>query len=130
MLLLEDVHRKSSKFGRDESQTLTISQIDAELALMTTMTAEEAAAAADRAVAEAETIMAEAEAAAKEAEAAEADAQAAQALADEALLALKNRNATKLVIALVHGPFVCYAVSHVEPDFIVSFASGRLFLVT
>ncbi|TVU45950.1 hypothetical protein EJB05_05460 [Eragrostis curvula] len=97
MLLLEDVQAKPFKIGRNDSKTLTRSLVDAELARMATMTAEEAAAAAARAVEEAEAIMAEAEAAAKEAEAAEVDAQAAQALAKKAFLALKNRNATKLV---------------------------------
>ncbi|XP_062215147.1 single myb histone 6-like isoform X2 [Phragmites australis] len=84
MFLLEDVQREPFKVGSDDGKTLTRSQVDAELARMATMTAEEAAAAAARAVAEAEAIMAEAEAAAREAEAAEADAQAAQAFAETA----------------------------------------------
>ena len=71
------------------------SQVDAEMADMITMTAEEAASAAARAIAEAEALMAEAEAATREAEAAEADAQAAQAFAE----AERNRNITELVIA-------------------------------
>ncbi|TVU21701.1 hypothetical protein EJB05_31354 [Eragrostis curvula] len=100
MLLLEDVKKEPFKGGNDDSKTLTRAQVDAELARMATMTAEEAAAAAARAVAEAEAIMAEAEAAAREAEAAEADAQAAQAFAEAALLTLKNRNAAKLVMTL------------------------------
>jgi transcription factor MYB, plant len=103
MLLLEDVQREPFKGGSDDIKTLTRAQVDAELARMTTMTAEEAAAAAARAVAEAEAIMTEAEAAAKEAEAAEAEARAAQAFAEAALLTLKNRNAAKLVIALAHA---------------------------
>uniref|UniRef100_A0A0A9EJT9 Smh6 n=1 Tax=Arundo donax TaxID=35708 RepID=A0A0A9EJT9_ARUDO len=95
MLLLEDVQREPFKVGSDDSKTLTRSQVDAELAHMATMTAEEAAAAAARAVTEAEAIMAEAEAAEREAEAAEADAQAAQAFAEAAFLTLKNRNSAK-----------------------------------
>jgi myb proto-oncogene protein len=97
MLLLEDLQREPIKMGNNDSKTLTRSQVDAELARMATMTAEEASAAAARAVAEAEAIMAEAEAAAREAEAAEADAQAAQAFAEAAFLTLKNRNAAKLM---------------------------------
>jgi len=97
MLLLEEVQRDPIKIGSNDSKTLTRSQVDAELACMATMTAEEASAAAARAVAEAEAIMAEAEAAAREAEAAEADAQAAQAFAEAAFLTLKNRNAAKLM---------------------------------
>ncbi|TVU05693.1 hypothetical protein EJB05_48870, partial [Eragrostis curvula] len=113
ILLLEDIQRESFKLGSDDSKTLTRTQVDAELARMANMTAEEAAVAAARAVAEAEAILAEAEAAAREAEAAEADAQAAQAFAEAALLILKNRNAEKLVIALVFKsllpsfPFTC-----------------------
>jgi myb proto-oncogene protein len=120
MLLLEDLQREPIKMGNNDSKTLTRSQVDAELARMATMTAEEASAAAARAVAEAEAIMAEAEAAAREAEAAEADAQAAQAFAEAAFLTLKNRNAAKLVIVLVHRslcymsycPFTCRARFH------------------
>ncbi|KAK3145158.1 hypothetical protein QOZ80_4AG0324180 [Eleusine coracana subsp. coracana] len=97
MLLLEDVQREPFKGGSDDSKTLTRAQVDADLARMATMTAEEAAAAAARAVAEAEAIMAEAEAAAREAEVAEADAQAAQAFAEAAFVTLKNRNATKVM---------------------------------
>ena len=111
MLLLEDVQREPVKIWSDDSKTLTRSQIDAELARMSTMTAEEASVAAAHAVAEAEAIMAEAEAAAKEAEAAEAEAQAAQAFAEAAFLTLKNRNAAKLVIALVHGS-LCYTMCY------------------
>uniref|UniRef100_A0A804U6G3 MYB transcription factor n=1 Tax=Zea mays TaxID=4577 RepID=A0A804U6G3_MAIZE len=97
MPLLEDVQREPVKIWSDDTKTLTRSQVDAELARMATMTAEEASVAAARAVAEAEAIMAEAEAAAKEAEAAEAEAQAAQAFAEAAFLTLKNRNAGKLM---------------------------------
>jgi transcription factor MYB, plant len=107
MPLLEDVQREPVKIWSDDTKTLTRSQVDAELARMATMTAEEASVAAARAVAEAEAIMAEAEAAAKEAEAAEAEAQAAQAFAEAAFLTLKNRNAGKLVIALIHAS-LCY----------------------
>ena len=120
MLLLEEVQRDPIKIGSNDSKTLTRSQVDSELTRMATMTAEEASAAAARAVAEAEAIMAEAEAAAREAEAAEADAQAAQAFAEAAFLTLKNRNAAKLVIVLVHRshyymsycPFTCRTRFH------------------
>lgn len=81
---------------KDDFKPLLKSQIDAELARMRTMTAEEAAAAAAQAVAEAEAAMVEAEEAAKEAEAAEADAQEAQAFAEAAMRTLKNRNASRL----------------------------------
>lgn len=94
---------------KDDFKPLLKSQIDAELARMRTMTAEEAAAAAAQAVAEAEAAMAEAEEAAKEAEAAEADAQEAQAFAEAAMRTLKNRNASRLVGVLakcVHLIFV------------------------
>jgi transcription factor MYB, plant len=96
-LLLEDMQREPQKIESDDIKTLTKSQVDAELAHMITMTAEEAASAAARAIAEAEALMAEAEAATREAEAAEADAQAAQAFAE----AVRNRNITELVIARV-----------------------------
>ncbi|CAL4943377.1 unnamed protein product [Urochloa decumbens] len=98
MLLLEDVQRETVKIGSSDSRTFTRSQVDAELARMSTMTAEEASAAAARAVAEAEAIMAEAEAAAREAEAAEAEAQAAQAFAEAAFFTLKNRKVAKLIV--------------------------------
>ncbi|KAK1626696.1 hypothetical protein QYE76_001011 [Lolium multiflorum] len=101
MLLLEDVQRepvKVERVERDEFAARTKSQVDAELARMRNMTAEEAAAAAARAVAEAEAIMAEAEAAVREAEAAEADAVAAQAFAEAAMSTLKSRSSTKLII--------------------------------
>jgi transcription factor MYB, plant len=110
MLLLEDVQREPFKGGSVDIKTLTRAQVDAELAGMATMTAEEAAAAAARAVAEAEAIMAEAEAAAREAEVAEADAQAAQAFAEAALLTLKNRNAVKLVMSLAHESLCNYLI--------------------
>ncbi|KAK1641755.1 hypothetical protein QYE76_059560 [Lolium multiflorum] len=101
MLLLEDIQRepvKVERVERDEFAARTKSQVDAELARMRNMTAEEAAAAAARAVAEAEAIMAEAEAAVREAEAAEADAVAAQAFAEAAMSTLKSRSSTKLII--------------------------------
>ena len=124
MLLLEDVQREPIKIGSNDSKTLTRSQVDAELACMATMTAEEASAAAARAVAEAEAIMAEAEAAAREAEAAEADAQAAQAFAEAAFLTLKNRNAAKLVSLQFMNPLViCFVLSHVVPGCIVPVAT-------
>ncbi|KAG8092898.1 hypothetical protein GUJ93_ZPchr0012g19995 [Zizania palustris] len=95
VVLLDDIKREST---REDVVTLTKSQVDAELARMRTMTAEEAAAAAARAVAEAEVIMAEAEAAVREAEAAEADAVAAQAVAEEAMATLKNIRSGKMII--------------------------------
>ncbi|XP_047051224.1 single myb histone 6-like isoform X2 [Lolium rigidum] len=101
MLLLEDIQRepvKVERVERDEFAARTKSHVDAELARMRNMTAEEAAAAAARAVAEAEAIMAEAEAAVREAEAAEADAVAAQAFAEAAMSTLKSRSSTKLII--------------------------------
>ncbi|KAK1645725.1 hypothetical protein QYE76_063530 [Lolium multiflorum] len=97
MLLLEDVQRESHGLERDDSKTLTISRVDAELARMATMNAEEAAYTAACAVAEAEALMAEAEAAAREAEAAEADAQAAQAFAEASSMTIKNRNIMELM---------------------------------
>jgi regulator of protease activity HflC (stomatin/prohibitin superfamily) len=99
-VLLEDIKKEPTKLDREDVAVLTKSQIDAELARMRTMTAEEAAAAAARAVAEAEAIMTEAEAAVREAEAAEADAVAAQAFAEAAMATFKNRSSAKLVIAL------------------------------
>lgn len=103
MLLLDDIKKeptKVEKVERDGFTAHTKSQVDAELARMRNMSAEEAAAAAARAVAEADAIMAEAEAAVREAEAAEADAVAAQAFAEAAMLTLKNRSSAKLVIVL------------------------------
>ncbi|EHA8586910.1 putative Single myb histone 6 [Cocos nucifera] len=95
--------RESSRLEKDDIKPLTKSQVDAELAQIRNMTAQEAAAAAAQAVAEAEAAMAEAEKAAREAEAAEADAEAAQAFAEAAMLMLKNRNAAKMYsAALVH----------------------------
>uniref|UniRef100_A0A1D1YW94 Histone H1 n=1 Tax=Anthurium amnicola TaxID=1678845 RepID=A0A1D1YW94_9ARAE len=94
MLLLES--RVREKVERDDFKPLTKSQIDAELAKIRNMTAQEAAAAAAQAVAEAEAAIAEAEEAARDAENAEADAEAAQAFAEAAMMALKNRNAAKL----------------------------------
>ncbi|XP_006664199.1 single myb histone 6 [Oryza brachyantha] len=98
VVLLEDIQKEPTKFDREDVPILTKSQVDAELARMRSMTAEEAAAAAARAVAEAEAIMAEAEAAVREAEAAEADAVAAQAFAEAAMATFKNRSSAKLII--------------------------------
>ncbi|OVA05882.1 SANT/Myb domain [Macleaya cordata] len=104
MLFLEGGHRDSPKVEKADLRILTKSQIDAELAKMRNMTAQEAAAAAARAVAEAEAAIAEAEEAAREAEAAEADAEATQAFAEAAMMTLKNRNASKLRRDMVEGP--------------------------
>ncbi|XP_058071568.1 single myb histone 6 [Magnolia sinica] len=98
MLLLEGRPRDSLRVEKEDFRLLTKFQIDAELAKMRTMTAQEAAAAAAQAVAEAEVAMAEAEEAAREAEAAEADAEAAQAFAEAAMMTLKSRNSSKLMV--------------------------------
>ncbi|XP_020230772.1 telomere repeat-binding factor 1 [Cajanus cajan] len=82
LLLLDGRQKASMKIEKDETDILTKSQIDLELAKIRSMTPQEAAAYAARAVAEAEAAIAEAEEAAKEAEAAEADAEAAQAFAE------------------------------------------------
>ncbi|XP_078431105.1 single myb histone 5-like [Wolffia australiana] len=87
--------------GRQEKpRTITKAQVEAELARIRSMTAGEAAVAAAQAVAEAEAAIAEAEAAAREAEKAEAEAEEAQAFAEAAMMALKSRNAAKLVTSL------------------------------
>ncbi|XP_073007074.1 single myb histone 5-like [Typha latifolia] len=98
VFLPEGKLREPPKFESEKVKPLTKPQVDAELARMRNMTAQEAAAAAARAVVEAEIAIAEAEEASKEAEAAEADAEAAQAFAEAAMLTLKNRNATKLML--------------------------------
>ncbi|XP_043711693.1 telomere repeat-binding factor 1-like [Telopea speciosissima] len=98
LLLLEGRPKHTSRTDKDDIKILSRSQIDAELAKIRNMTAQEAAAFAARAVAEAEAAMAEAEEAAKEAEAAEADAEAAQAFAEAAMLTLKGRNGSKMMI--------------------------------
>ncbi|XP_042509776.1 telomere repeat-binding factor 1-like [Macadamia integrifolia] len=98
LLLLEGRPRHSSRTDKDDIKILSRSQIDAELAKIRNMTAQEAAAFAARAVAEAEAAMAEAEEAAKEAEAAEADAEAAQAFAEAAMLTLKGRNSSNMMV--------------------------------
>ncbi|PIA29371.1 hypothetical protein AQUCO_06000026v1 [Aquilegia coerulea] len=98
MPLLEGRQMDSCNAEKVKMQILTQSQVDAELAKMRNMNAQEAAAAAARAVAEAEIAMAEAEEAAKEAEVAEADAEAAQAFAEVAMATLKNRNTPNLMI--------------------------------
>ncbi|XP_010905432.1 single myb histone 6 isoform X2 [Elaeis guineensis] len=97
-LLLEGRKMGPSKLERDDIKILTKAQVDAELARMRNMTAEEAAAVAAKAVSEAEAAIKEAEEAAREAEAAEADAEAAKAFAEAAMLTLKNRNAAKMMV--------------------------------
>ncbi|RWR76227.1 single myb histone 6-like protein [Cinnamomum micranthum f. kanehirae] len=99
LLLLEGRPRESFKVEKDDFKPLTKSQIDSDLAKMRNMTAQEAAAAAAEAVAEAEAALAEAEEAAREAEAAEADAEAAQGFAEAAMMELKNRNTSKLMVS-------------------------------
>ncbi|KAJ4958340.1 hypothetical protein NE237_025451 [Protea cynaroides] len=98
LLLREGRPRYTSRIDKDDIKILTKSQIDAELAKIRNMTAQEAAAFAAQAVAEAEAAMAEAEEAAKEAEAAEADAEAAQVFAEAAMLTLKDRKSSKTMI--------------------------------
>ncbi|XP_077243836.1 single myb histone 6-like [Tasmannia lanceolata] len=98
LLLLEGKPREPSRVEKDDIKPLSKSQIDAELAKMRNMSAQEAAVAAAQAVAEAEAAMLEAEEAAREAEAAEADAEAAQAFAEAAMLTLKSRSASKLMV--------------------------------
>ncbi|KAJ3681628.1 hypothetical protein LUZ60_014201 [Juncus effusus] len=88
----------SSADEKVKVKVLTRADVDAELARMRGMTAEQAAEVAARAVEEAEVIMAEAELAARDAELAEQEAEAAQAFAEAAGLNLKNRQATKLTI--------------------------------
>ncbi|XP_058190470.1 telomere repeat-binding factor 1 isoform X1 [Rhododendron vialii] len=97
-LLLEGRQRASPKMDKDDTNILTKSQIDVELAKMRSMTPQEAAAAAAQAVAEAEAAIAEAEEAAREAEAAEADAEAAQAFAEAAMKTLKGRNTPAMMV--------------------------------
>ncbi|KAF2320858.1 hypothetical protein GH714_031378 [Hevea brasiliensis] len=96
-VILGGRQRISPRVEKDDSNMLTKSQIDSELAKMRTMTAQEAAAAAARAVAEAEAAIAEAEEATREAEAAEADAEAAQAFAEAAMKTLKSRTPPNMV---------------------------------
>ncbi|KAJ8567350.1 hypothetical protein K7X08_019558 [Anisodus acutangulus] len=83
-LLLED----SPKLKNNGVRILTKAQIDAELAQMMSLSAEEIAAAAAQAVVEAEAATAEAERATRDAEEAEAEAEAAQCFAEAALKAL------------------------------------------
>ncbi|KAG9439103.1 hypothetical protein H6P81_019268 [Aristolochia fimbriata] len=100
MLLLEAGRQRESPrlIERDEVKRLTKTQIDAELMKIRSMSTQDAATAAAQAVAEAEAAMLEAEQAAREAEAAEADADAAQAFAEAALLTLKSRASSKLMV--------------------------------
>ncbi|KAI0498477.1 hypothetical protein KFK09_019364 [Dendrobium nobile] len=91
VFLPEGRQKEPPRVDKKDIKALTKPQIDAELARMRNMTAEEAALAAAQAVAEAEEAMAEAEEAAREAEAAEADAEAAEAFAEAALKTLKKR---------------------------------------
>ena len=88
---VEGKQKDSPKADKGDIIILSKSQIDADLVKMTSMTAEEAAAAAARAVAEAEAAIAEAEEAAREAEEAEADAEAWRVLEAAAIKALKCR---------------------------------------
>ncbi|XP_057547889.1 telomere repeat-binding factor 1-like isoform X2 [Amaranthus tricolor] len=73
-------------------------KIDEELANMSSVTPQEAAAAAYRAVAEAEAAMAEAEEASREADEAEAYAKAAQAFVDAATKMLRGRSIPKMLM--------------------------------
>ncbi|QCD77414.1 myb proto-oncogene protein [Vigna unguiculata] len=98
MLFLDGRQKASMKMDKDETNILTKSQIDLELAKIRSMTPQEAAAFAARAVAEAEAAIAEAEEAAKEAEAAEADAEAAQAFADATTKSGKGRKSPRRIV--------------------------------
>ncbi|WOK91714.1 single myb histone 6 [Canna indica] len=95
---LDGRQSEPSKIIRDDFKSHSRSQVDAELAHMRNMTAQEAAAVAAQAVAEAEAAMAEAQAAVKEAETAEADAEAAQAFAEAVKLTMKDRNTSNLIV--------------------------------
>jgi len=108
MLFLDGRQKGSMKMDRDETNILTKSQIDLELAKIRSMTPQEAAAFAARAVAEAEAAIAEAEEAAKEAEAAEADAEAAQAFADATTKSGKGRKSPRRVKYLPSPSFLIH----------------------
>ncbi|XP_059293504.1 telomere repeat-binding factor 1-like isoform X2 [Lycium ferocissimum] len=90
-LFLEGKQKDSPKLNNNGVRILTKAQIDAELAQMMSLSAEEIAAAAAQAVADAEADIAEAERAARDAEEAEAEAEAAQCFAEAALKALNPR---------------------------------------
>ncbi|KAL5556784.1 hypothetical protein UlMin_039020 [Ulmus minor] len=89
MLLLDGI--PNSRAEKSEIHILTKAEIDAELAKMRGMSAQEAAAAAAQAVAEAEAAIAAAEQAAREADEAEAEAEAAKVFAQAAMKAMKCR---------------------------------------
>ncbi|KAM5576822.1 telomere repeat-binding factor 2 [Rosa sericea] len=101
-LLSEGKQKDSTRADKSVVSILTKSQVDAELTMIRSMTAQEAAAAAAQAVAEAEAAIAAAEEAAREAEAAEAEAEAAQVFAKAAVKALKCRR-LDLDMKLAHG---------------------------
>ncbi|XP_004288258.1 PREDICTED: telomere repeat-binding factor 2 [Fragaria vesca subsp. vesca] len=101
-LLSEGKQKNSTRGDKTVLSILTKSQVDAELTMIRSMTAQEAAAAAAQAVAEAEAAIAAAEEAAREAEAAEAEAEAAQVFAKAAVKALKCRR-LDLDMKLAHG---------------------------
>ncbi|XP_016501292.1 telomere repeat-binding factor 1-like [Nicotiana tabacum] len=82
----------------DMNMRTTKAQVDLELAMMRSMTLQEAAAAAAQAVAEAEAAIEEAEEAARVAEAAEAEAEAAQAFAKAAMKTLQGRSFRRMMI--------------------------------
>ncbi|CAJ1963049.1 unnamed protein product [Sphenostylis stenocarpa] len=108
MLFFDGRQKTSMKIEKDETNILTKSQIDLELAKIRSMTPQEAAAFAARAVAEAEAAIAEAEEAAKEAEAAEADAEAAQAIADATTKSGKGRKSPRRVKTLPSPSFLLH----------------------
>ncbi|XP_050367066.1 LOW QUALITY PROTEIN: telomere repeat-binding factor 2 [Argentina anserina] len=101
-LLSEGKQKDSTRVDKKVLSILSKSQVDAELTMIRSMTAQEAAAAAAQAVAEAEAAIAAAEEAAREAEAAEAEAEAAQVFAKAAVKALKCRR-LDLDMKLAHG---------------------------
>lgn len=102
MLLIEGRQKGLSRLDRNDTKPLTKSEVDAELARMMSMTAEEAATAAAQAVAEAEAAMEEAEEAARIAESLEADAEAAQAF-HEAALSTLNRFSVNLNLPMLRA---------------------------
>ncbi|XP_009758805.1 telomere repeat-binding factor 1 [Nicotiana sylvestris] len=97
--LLESGQRISNRVDWDDmNMRTTKAQVDLELAMMRSMTLQEAAAAAAQAVAEAEAAIEEAEEAARVAEAAEAEAEAAQAFAKAAMKTLQGRSIRRMMI--------------------------------
>lgn len=97
ILPAEGKQREPSRVDKADIRHLNRPQIDADLARMEFMTAQEAADAAAQAVAEAELAMIEAEEAVRRAEAAEAEVEEAEAFAEAAALLLENIRSSKMV---------------------------------